>query len=347
MKENVRITIASSTIIKTILWIAFFAGLFYVRDLIIALLVAVVLASAAEMPIRSLRKWGISRGLSVAVIFLVFIAIIAAIMAILVPPLADDAARFIRTLPQLLDSIHIFGKDIGLRDISSSLQAYSGEISGTQILTVVKETLFGAGSFFATTTAVLGSLVNIIIVFVMAFYLALQERGVEKFLKLIFPKSYEEYIVDVWDRSQRKIGFWMQGQLLLSCIMGILVFVPMLILGIPYAALLGLLAFGGELIPIVGMLFSVIPGLVLAYAHGGASLLGIVAIIFLVVHQMENHILVPRVMNKMVGVPSLIVIIAVLIGAKFAGIWGIILAVPLASIFMELVADFDKRKNAI
>jgi predicted PurR-regulated permease PerM len=139
----------------------------------------------------------------------------------------------------------------------------------------------------------------------------------------------------------------MQGQLLLSCIMGVLVFIPMLILGIPYAALLGLLAFAGELIPIVGMLFSVVPGLVLAYAHGGASLLGIVAIIFLVVHQLENHVLVPRVMNKLVGVPSLIVIIAVLIGAKFAGIWGIILAVPLASIFMELVADFDKRKNAI
>jgi predicted PurR-regulated permease PerM len=129
--------------------------------------------------------------------------------------------------------------------------------------------------------------------------------------------------------------------------MGVLVFIPMLILGIPYAALLGLLAFAGELIPIVGMLFSVVPGLVLAYAHGGASLLGIVAIIFLVVHQLENHVLVPRVMNKLVGVPSLIVIIAVLIGAKFAGIWGIILAVPLASIFMELVADFDKRKNAI
>ncbi|MDB5259814.1 MAG: hypothetical protein JWN37_45 [Candidatus Nomurabacteria bacterium] len=347
MKENVRITVASSTIIKTILWIAFFAGLYYARDVIIALLVAVVLASAAEMPIKSLMKWGLSRGLSVAAIFIIFVAIIASLVAVVVPPLADDAARFIHNLPQLLDSFRIFGKDLGFRDLSASLQAYSGEISGTQILTVAKETLFGAGSFFATTTALLGSVVNIIIVFVMAFYLSLQERGVEKFLHLIFPKSYEEYIKDIMIRSQRKIGLWVQGQLLLSFIMGILVLIPMLILGIPYAALLAILAFFGELIPIVGLLFSVVPGLFLAYAHGGGSLLGIVAVIFIIIHQLENHVLVPRVMTKLVGVPSIIVIVAVIIGAKFAGIWGIILAVPLASVFMELVADFDKRKNAI
>jgi predicted PurR-regulated permease PerM len=119
----------------------------------------------------------------------------------------------------------------------------------------------------------------------------------------------------------------------------------MLILGLPYAALLAILAFIGELIPMVGLTFATIPALALAWIHGGLPLLGIVAIIYFIVSQLENHVLYPRVMNKMVGVPSVIVIIALIIGAKFAGIWGVILSVPIASIFMELASDFDKKKQ--
>lgn len=347
MNGHTTITVTSGTIIKSILWVAMFAGLFYIRDFIIVLFVAVVLASAAEMPVKQMMKSGLSRGISVGVLFLILLGLIAAIVFIFVPPLVDDVARFIQTFPQILDSVRIFGRDMGFRELSLAVQELSATIDRGQILNALKSTLFGSSGIFATSAAVVGSVFNFILTFVLAFYLALEEGGVKKFLRLIVPKSHEDYVEDLWMRSQRKIGLWMQGQLLLSLLVSLLVYIPMLILGMPYAALLGLLAFIGELIPMVGLTFATIPALFIAWTHGGLTLLIIVSVVYFIISQLENHVLYPRVMNKMVGVPSLVVIIALVIGAKFAGIWGVILSVPMAAIFMEIVSDHSKRKRDI
>jgi predicted PurR-regulated permease PerM len=345
MKDTVPVSITSGTIVKTVAWLLIFAGLFYVRDLVVALFVAVVLASAAEMPVKAMMKSGLSRGIAVALLFLALIAIIVVTAFIFIPPLVDDVARFVQTLPQLLDSVRIFGRDMGFKDLSLYIQDLSKTIDKGQILTVLKTTFFGTSGIFATGAVVIGSIFNLVLTFVLAFYLALEERGVQKFLRLIVPKEHESYVEDLWSRSQRKIGLWMQGQLLLSLLVSLLVYIPMLILGMPYAALLGVLAFIGELIPIVGLTFAAVPALFLAWSHGGATLLGIVAVILFIIGQLENHVLYPRVMNKMVGVPSVLVIIALVMGAKFAGIWGVILSVPVAAIFMELATDHNKRKG--
>jgi putative permease len=344
MKEKITITLDSASIVKVLAWIVVFAGLFYINDLIVALLVAVVLASAAEMPVRVMMKWGLPRGASVSILFLSLVLFVAATALIFIPPLADDIARFIKTLPKILESVRIFGKDMGFKDLSVVIQEVSQDISRGQILTVLKNAVFGSSGFFATTSVVVASVINLVLTFVLSFYLALEERGVQKFLRLIAPKVYENYIEDLWIRAQKKIGLWMQGQVLLSVLVALLVYVPMLILDMPYSALLAVLAFFGELIPVVGLTIATVPALFIAWTHGGLPLLGIVSVIYFIISQLENHVLYPRVMNKMVGVPSIIVIIAIVIGAKLAGLWGVILAVPLASIFMELASDLEKRK---
>ncbi len=344
MKENINITISTGTIIKVLSWIAVFAGLLYVNDFVIALLVAVVLASAVEMPVKVMYKWGIPRVVSVIFIFLVLVISVAAIALIFIPPIADDFARFIKTLPQILDSVRIFGKDMGFKDLSLAISDLSRDISKGQILTIIKNAIFGSSGFFATTSVVIQSLVNFILTFVLAFYLALEYRGVQKFLRLVVPKKYEEYVEDLWSRSQKKIGLWIQGQLLLSLLVSLMVYVPSLMLGIPYAALLAVLAFVGELIPMVGLTLAMVPALFLAWTHGGIHLLWVTGLIYFAISQIESHILYPKVMSKMVGVPSVVVIIAIVIGAKIAGIWGVLLAVPVASILMELASDLEKKK---
>jgi predicted PurR-regulated permease PerM len=347
MNTTTTISISSGTIVRVLVWVCVFAGLFYVSDFVIALLVAVVLASAVEMPVRMLGKWGVPRSVSVIGIFFGLIIAILAVVLIFIPPLADDIARFIKTLPKILDSVRIFGRDMGFRDLSLAVQELSQNISKGQILTMLKNGLFGTSGFFATTSAVVGSVISFLLTFVLAFYLALEEHGVQKFLRLIVPKGQEEYITDLWARAQKKIGLWMQGQLLLSLLVSLLVYIPMLILGMPYATLLAILAFFGELVPMVGLTLATIPALFIAWTHGGTSLLGIVALIYFIIAQLENHVLYPKVMNKMVGVPSVVVIIAIVIGAKIAGIWGVVLAVPIASILMELAEDLGKRKSHV
>jgi predicted PurR-regulated permease PerM len=319
-----------------------------VSDFVIAFLVAIVLASAVEMPVRAMVKWGIPRFLSVVTIFLLFVFSIGAVAFIFIPPMADDFAKFIKTLPQILDSVRIFGRDLGFKDLSTALADLSRDISKGQILTILKNAIFGSTGFFATTSAVVQGVVNLILTFVLAFYLALEENGVQKFLRLIVPKKHEAYVEDLWRRAQKKIGLWMQGQFMLSLLVALMVYVATLYLEIPYASLLAILAFIGEFIPMVGLTLAMVPAFFLAWTHGGLHLLWITAAVYIVISQIESHIIYPRIMSKMVGVPSGVVIIAIVIGAKIAGIWGVILAVPVASIVMELASDLEKRKaNAI
>lgn len=345
MKENLTISISTGTIVRVFAVLALFFGLFYISDFIIGLMVAVVLAATVEMPVKFFGKWGVPRSVSVIGLFLLVVIAVASVFLVFLPPLADDIAVFIKSLPKILESVRIFGKDMGFKDLASGVSDLSRDISKGQILTVLKNALFGSSGVFATTTALITSIVNLLLTFVLAFYLALEENGVQKFLRLLVRKEQEEYITDLWSRAQHKIGLWMQGQILLSLLVSLLVYIPMLILGMPYATLLAVLAFVGELIPVVGLTFATVPALFLAWTHGGLSLLGIVAAVYFVVSQLENHVLYPKVMNKMVGVPSVVVIIAIVVGAKFAGLWGIILAVPLASILMELAADIRKNKG--
>ncbi len=348
MKETTQhISISTGTIVRILASIAVFGVLFYISDFIIALLVSVVLASTVEMPVKVMARWGIPRTVSVISIFLILVISLGAVIFVFIPPIADDVALFIKTLPKILESFRIFGRDMGFKDLSLAISDLSRDISKGQILTILKTSLFGTSGFFATTSVVIGGVVNLVLTFVLAFYLALEENGVQKFLRLVVPKHQEEYITDLWGRAQKKIGLWMQGQLLLSLLVSLLVYVPMLILNIPYAALLAILAFIGELIPMVGLTLAMVPAFFLAWTHGGTSLLGVVAIIYFIVSQLESHVLYPKVMNKMVGVPSVVVIIAIVIGAKLAGIWGVLLAVPLASILMELADDVNKRKSHV
>jgi predicted PurR-regulated permease PerM len=345
MNTSTRITIASSTIVKTIVWVLIFAGLFYMSDLVITVLVAVVLASAIEPAVRLLARHKIPRVVSVLGLFLVLIGLATSVAFIFIPPLADDAAQLMKSLPQIVDSVRIFGRDLGFKDLAAQLALYSHDISKGQILTILKTTLFGQTGFFATTSIVFSGAFHVVITFVIAFYLALEENGVQKFLGVFAPVEREEYIQNLWTRAQRKISLWMQGQFLLSFFVALLVYIPNLILGIPYAALLAILAFIGELIPVVGLTLATVPALFLAWTHGGVPLLGTVAVIYFLISQLESHVLYPRIMNRVVGVPSVIIIIALLAGAKLAGIWGVLLAVPLASIAVELIGDYDKRKR--
>jgi predicted PurR-regulated permease PerM len=345
MKEQMTISIPTGVIIKVLFWISIFAGLIYVSDFLVALLVAVVIASAAEIPVRTMMKWGLNRGVSVTLLFLTLVLSVAVIALIFVPPLIDDLARFIQTLPQILDSVRLFGKDMGFKDLSVAISELSRDISKGQILSILQGAFFGSSGFFATTSVVVRSVVNFVLTFVLAFYLALEDKGVQKFLRLIVPKRHEAYMEDLWARAQKKIGLWIQGQLLLSLFVALLVYIANLLLHIPYAALIAVLAFLGELVPMVGLTLAMVPAIFLAWTHGGTSLLGITAGVYVVISQIESHILYPRVMSKMVGVPSVVVVIAMVIGAKLAGIWGVILSVPIASVIMELASDLEKRKS--
>ena len=192
---------------------------------------------------------------------------------------------------------------------------------------------------------VFGGALSFILVIVISFYLAVQEKGIHNFLKVVTPFKHEKYIIDLWDRSQKKIGRWMQGQIILALIVGILVFLGLTILGIENALLLSVLAASFEIIPLIGPVLSSIPAIAIAFLDGGITLSLMVIGLYIIIQQFENHLIYPLVVKKVVGVPALVVIIALIIGAKLAGILGILLSVPLAAVVMEYASDLDARKK--
>ncbi len=338
------ISLSTGTMLRALLLVGLVYVLSQLGTLMVSLLVAVVIASSVEPMAKFFKRYRLPRGFAVATVYILFTVVIGSVIAFFVPKLADDVAAFIQKLPTMLESMQVMGRDLGFKDLSVYIQDISKDISKGEVLSVLKNFVVGTGSAIAATGALVNTVFNFVIIVVLSFYMASEEKGVENFLRLVTPKRYEVYIIDLWSRSQTKISAWAQGQLLLAVIMAVLMFIVMTLIGVPYAALLALLVFFGEMVPLVGLTLAAIPAVLLAFSAGGWPLALITLTSCFVLAQLENHVIYPKIMNRMVGVPSIVVIVALIVGAKLAGFWGILLAVPLASIFLELLSDIDTHK---
>ena len=197
--------------------------------------------------------------------------------------------------------------------------------------------------FFRATASIFGGAFSLVLIVILSFYLSVQEKGIEKFIRLTSPLRYEKYVLDVWQRSKKKLGGWVKAQLLLGVLVGVLVFLGLTILGVKYALMLAVLAAIFEVIPIFGPVLAAIPAILIAFLQ--SPMLALAALIlYVIVQQFENHLIYPTVMKKATGVPPLIIILAILVGGKLGGIFGILLAVPLTVILMELLTDWAKKK---
>jgi predicted PurR-regulated permease PerM len=182
-----------------------------------------------------------------------------------------------------------------------------------------------------------------VLIVLISFYLSVQERGIEKFLRIVLPIEYEEYAVDLWERSRRKIALWMKGQLLLGVLITILTYLMLSIMGIQYALLLSIIAGIMELIP-YGILVALIPAVYFSFLSGGISNALMVGGAYIILHQFEVFLFSPLIIKNVVGLSPLVVIIAATIGFELGGFWGLVLAIPVAVFIMELLDDMEKHK---
>lgn len=350
MLGNTNITITSGTIVRTILILILVAVLYYIRDIVLVVLAAVVLASAIEPA----TKWFVSKKIgrlpAVVSIYIVIGLILAVFLIFFVPMLFGDATTYLNNIPnsiKISDLWSPFSNSslIQSNPVVSSLSDKSFSIK--EFIESSKDLISGTGAgAFKTASVIFGGALSLVLIIVLSFYLAVQEDGVANFLKIITPVKHHDYIINLWKRSQRKIGYWMQGQLLLGIIIGILVYPSLLILGVRHALLLASVAALFELIPIFGPVLSAVPAVIIALVDSGITQGILVIGLYIIIHQFENHLLYPLVVRKIIGISPIVVILALVIGAKLAGFLGAILAVPIASAFMEYIDDLEKDKQA-
>lgn len=343
--RNITINITGATVTKVIVIGVLFFALFILRDLLLVVLAAVVIASAVEPAVTFFARFGISRLLAVIIVAVVAAGIIAGIFSLFLPIFLEEASDFLGSLPSYLPTSPVLpaGKSLST-DSTTVVKVLSGNIP--ELVKGVREALSSVNSgFWQTVTAVFGNVISFILVIVLSFYLSVQEAGVANFLKVIAPMRHRVYVVGLWRRSQAKIGLWIQGQLLLGILVGILVYLFLMIFSVPHALAFGVLAAVLELIPVFGPIIAAIPAVLSAFAESGAPLGLTVIGIFLLIQQFENHLFYPLVMKKIVGIPPLIVILGLIAGWELAGFWGILLSIPVGVVLMEYFGDLQRERG--
>lgn len=327
--------------LKIILVILLLVFLYLVRNIVAIVFFSIIIAAAVSPASDWFSKHKIPKVLGVLFIYLAGLSVLGLAFYLVVPTMISEMGDFANTFPAYLEK---FTSSKNIQQVFPSLPNSVSEILGEAASNLKNILGQFRQDFFQTASAIFGGVFSFILIIVISFYLSVQEKGIEKFIRLASPLKYEKYILDVWQRAKKKLGGWLKAQLLLGILVGVLVFLGLTILNVKFALMLSVLAALLEILPIFGPVLAAIPAVIIAFLQKPILALAVL-ILYVIVQQFENHLIYPTVMRKATGVPPLIVILAILVGGKLGGIFGILLAVPLTVILMELLTDWAKKRE--
>jgi predicted PurR-regulated permease PerM len=337
------ISISSGTIFRFFAILAGIVAAYYLFDVILVVVVAVILASAIDPLVRRLKHYGVHRIVGAVTVYLLISAAIVALMVFFMPILLNELTGFVNELPKTISIGDLWAP---LGDSTPGIAEKSFSVS--ELLNDLRQFINigdGGSGLLKTATAFFGGFLSFIMIVVISFYLSVQEDGVGDFLRLITPISKHNYITNLWRRSQRKIAFWLQGQIVLGLIMGLLVYIILKVVGVEHALVFALISALFEIIPIFGPIIASLPPIFVTFTDMGLGSGVILVALYLIIYQLENQFFYPLVVKKIVGVSPIVVILALVIGYKLAGVLGMIISVPLSAVFMEYINDLEKEKK--
>jgi len=338
------IEITSGTIVRIILFGLLLFVLYLIRDIVAVVFLSIVIASAVGPAAKWFQKYYLPRVLGVIVVYLIAFTVLGFAFYLIIPLIFSEVSSFLNA------------SDINVSDISSKfIVGFYGEQKTQSVFSDIAKQFSSAAEkflsqitqgFFETISAIFGGAVSFFLIIVLSFYLSVQEGGIEHFLKIVTPSAYEQYILDLWRRSQKKIGRWLRGQILLGILVGALVFIGLSILKVKYALSLAIFSAIFELIPIFGPILAAIPAVIFGLMQ--EPWLGLaILVLYVIIQQFENHLIYPLVVRKVIGIPPILVILSLIVGGKLAGFFGILLSVPAAVVLMEILNDIAAKKQII
>lgn len=345
--DSTDVSISTGTMIRFVLVLIGFFLLWYLGDLMLVILTSIVIASFVEEAVPLFKKLRINRVLGVAIVYIFSVLAFAGIFYFFAPLLITEIYTFSSQFAAYFPNsplLHYFQNEAfsGAKDVVANLSGQG--FSFSHLINTSKAFVSNlSGGFFQTLSVAFGSIFNVILIVIISFYLSVQEKGIENFLRIIIPLEYEDYAVDLWNRSRKKIALWMKGQFLIAFLVAILIYAVLSIIGIEYAVLLAIIAGIMEFVP-YGVLVALVPAVSFSYISGGLTSAVLVTGVYIIVHQLEVFLFSPIIINKVVGLSPLVVILAALIGFELGGFWGLVLAIPVAVFVMELMSDMEKRK---
>jgi predicted PurR-regulated permease PerM len=347
MDNNIKtISITTGTMFRFLLILLFILIFWVLRNLLLVLLTSIVIASFVESAVPFLKKIKLGRVWGVVVLYVFSILILSGLFYLFAPLLITEIYNFATFVSDYFPDVTFFvyfqnEAFSGAKDVLVNL---TDKMSITTLLSASKAFVENLSTGFIQTLSVaFGSIFNVVLITIISFYLSIQEKGIENFLRIILPIKQEEYAIDLWNRSRHKIALWMRGQLFLGLIVGVLIYLALILIGVKYALLLAIVAGILTLVP-YGMVLAVVPAMSISFMAGGYSEALIVGAVYFVINQFESYFLTPFVINNVVGLSPLVVILSVLVGFELGGFWGMVLSIPVAVVLMELMNDLEKKK---
>lgn len=331
-KDKLILEISWMTLWRLLLFSLLLLVLYLARNVFLILALGIVFSSALDPFVSFLERQRLPRIVGTVLIFLAGFLLLVVVFYAMTPIFIAEFGELVTKVNKF--AVEVFG--FGLpRDILRKVD-FSAE-------NVFQFLASGGASFFETAANVVGGAVLAIVAVILTFYLTWQKNGVEAFLKAILPRWLEDPVIEIFEAAKKKVGRWLFAQIFLSMGVGIMVFISLLFLGVKNPLALGFIAGVLEMFPVVGPLFAGALAALTALTES-PSLALYTILTFIVIQQVESHLLVPLFMSRIVGLNPLSILISLLIGSQVAGFLGLILAVPAAVVFQELVETRTRQK---
>jgi predicted PurR-regulated permease PerM len=336
-RNRLLLWLALAVLVSMLLWAARGVLLPYILGLVMAyFLLPLVNWLDRHMPAR-LRRWHISRTLAIVLTYLLLLAVLAGLVAFAVPMLTEQMDYLVTNWPSLASRAQDWGRqgwtwyqtvpETWRATIETNLKGLLGEV-----MTAVQD---GVVSTVRTVFGTVSFVIGLVVIPFWVFYILQDESKVAKGIIGVFPERFRADLTAIVGLADDVLSAYIRGQFLLMLFVGGMATIACLVIGVPFALVLGLVAGTFEVLPYVGPILGAIPAVLVALLDSPSKALWVV-IAFVVIQQVENLVLVPRVAGKSVKLHPALVMVVLVIGNELGGFVGMIMAVPVAAIIRDL-----------
>ena len=339
MEDERVLDISWGTILKISIAVLVFYTIYSIRDILVSVIFALVISILFNPVIDFLERRRIPRVIATLFIYVSVFALLSFILYWTVPVFVFEIQQFAQLFPQYFGKLSPPLRGLGL-------EAF--ENFETFTLALQDWLIKASSTIFGVLISIFGGIFSTVTIFAIAIFFSIEEKEVKKAIKAISPKRSEEYFQNLWQRCQNKTAAWFGTRILSSLFVGLVSYITLNVLNVNYASMLSLFAGVMDIIPVLGPIFAGTIITILAALDSWFKAL-FVLLAFVLIQQIEGNIITPILTRRLVGLPAILVLIAVLVGGRLAGFLGAILAIPLTSIIYEFLRDFvqERKKNGL
>ncbi len=331
--------ISTSTILRSLLLVGGTYFIYLIREVLVLLVISFIISSGITIASKYLQKtYQVPYMLGVTFIMTLIIGVVTVLLAILLPTIFSEFQILVRNTPRLMMQFDQFIESVAGRPVGSvrDIIPQNGNLS-SYIQTI-------SSGFFFTTENVVSRFFDGLFLLTSIVILSYKPRLLDDLIVVFFPKKLNRKVRASIKKARHKVGAWILGQMILSTIVGIGVYIVFMILQVPNALLLSLIVAAFNMIPMIGPVLSMFPAVFFALFNSLQTAVYVI-IFYTILQQVDGNILTPMVLHKVTGINAIVIIFSVLIGVTFAGALGALIAVPVVSVISIFVTDLTYTKE--